>query len=174
MGPVSSRFEQKGKEHMGTDEPRTDGSNFPADSARHGAKSSRLSRRQALGTMSVAATAGAAAWAVPEILTAKPAAAAMSGGGGGDGDGNGGGDGDGNGGGKGHKGPKGSAPLAVVEPGTVFPIFGRGRDVAHSVEVGGAMVAGGWAFHRWQNRKAEGGAASIGEERTVGDIGDPA
>ena len=109
---------------------------------------------------------------------AKPAAAAMSGGGGGDGDGNGGGngggDGDGNGGGKGHKGPQGSAPLAVVEPGTVFPVFGRGRHVAQSVEVGGAMVAGGWAFHRWQNRKAEGGAASIGEERMVGDIGDPA
>ncbi len=39
-----------------------------------------FSRRQALGRMSAVATAGAAAWVVPEILTAKPAAGAtMSG-----------------------------------------------------------------------------------------------
>ena len=36
----------------------------------------RLSRRQAMGRMSAVATAGAAAWVVPEILTAKPAAGA--------------------------------------------------------------------------------------------------
>ena len=36
----------------------------------------RLSRRQAIGRMSVIATAGAAAWVVPEILTAKPAGGA--------------------------------------------------------------------------------------------------
>jgi hypothetical protein len=53
--------------------------------------------------MSAVATAGAAAWVVPEILTAKPAAGAtMSGpGNGGGGGGKGGGDGDGNGGGNG-------------------------------------------------------------------------
>ena len=36
----------------------------------------RFSRRQALGRMSAVAGAGAAAWVVPEILTAKPAAGA--------------------------------------------------------------------------------------------------
>ena len=36
----------------------------------------RLSRRQAMGRMSAVATAGAVAWVVPEILTAKPAAGA--------------------------------------------------------------------------------------------------
>src|SRR5580693_4319076 len=40
-----------------------------------------LSRRQALGRMSAVATAGAAAWVVPEILTAKPAAGATLSGG---------------------------------------------------------------------------------------------
>ena len=40
----------------------------------------RMSRRQAIGRMSAVAAAGAAAWVVPEILTAKPAAgAALSG-----------------------------------------------------------------------------------------------
>src|SRR5580704_9445571 len=35
-----------------------------------------FSRRQAMGRMSAVATAGAAAWVVPEIFTAKPAAGA--------------------------------------------------------------------------------------------------
>src|SRR5580692_10871465 len=35
-----------------------------------------MSRRQAMGRMSAVATAGAVAWVVPEILTAKPAAGA--------------------------------------------------------------------------------------------------
>ena len=35
---------------------------------------SRISRRQALGRMSAVAGAGAAAWVVPEIFMAKPAA----------------------------------------------------------------------------------------------------
>src|ERR1700721_2967253 len=42
---------------------------------------SGMSRRQALGRMTAVAGAGAAAWVVPEILTAKPAAGAnLSGG----------------------------------------------------------------------------------------------
>ena len=36
----------------------------------------RLSRRQAIGRIGAVATAGAAAWVVPEILTAKPASGA--------------------------------------------------------------------------------------------------
>ena len=39
-------------------------------------ETNRLSRRQAIGRMSVVATAGAAAWVVPEILTAKAAGGA--------------------------------------------------------------------------------------------------
>jgi hypothetical protein len=41
----------------------------------------RLSRRQALGRMSVVATAGAAVWLATAILTAKPAAGATLSGG---------------------------------------------------------------------------------------------
>ena len=58
---------------------------------------SRISRRQALGRISAVAGAGAAAWVVPEIFMAKPAAGtalsgpATSGGGGGGTGGSGGG-----------------------------------------------------------------------------------
>src|SRR5271167_3631993 len=70
---------------------------------------SRISRRQALGRISAVVGAGTAAWVVPEILTAKPAAGAVlsgpvtspggSGGGGGTGGGGTGGGGTGGGGG---------------------------------------------------------------------------
>ena len=98
----------------------------------------RLSRRQAIGRMSVFATAGAAAWVVPEILTAKAAGGATL-----------------------------SAPGVVTRPATVPGRRGTrvdsGLDPANSLaftglniqrdaEVGAALIAGGWALHHWASR----------------------
>jgi hypothetical protein len=128
-----------------------------------------LSRRQALGRMSVVATAGAVAWVVPEIMTAKPAAGASlsitprgGGGGGGGGD-----------------GPPGVAtpPGVSTTPGqpTSTPDSGAtttlgttsadapadlptgtlaftGVDLERDAEIGAALIAGGWAMHHWASR----------------------
>ena len=60
---------------MHSDNEQTDGAASPSGGR------ARFSRRQALGRMSAVAGAGAAAWVVPEILTAKPAAGATLSGG---------------------------------------------------------------------------------------------
>jgi hypothetical protein len=100
----------------------------------------RVSRRQAIGRMSVFATAGAAAWVVPEILTAKAAGGATL-----------------------------SAPGVVTRPATV-PAAGEppsnqggspasslaftGLNIQRDAEVGAALIAGGWALHHWASRAA--------------------
>ena len=105
----------------------------------------RLSRRQAIGRMSVLATAGAAVWVAPEILTAKPAGGATL-----------------------------SAPAVMTLPATVGGTLGgpdgvvsspatsssslistlasTGLDIQRDAEVGAALVAGGWAMHHWASR----------------------
>jgi hypothetical protein len=100
----------------------------------------RLSRRQAIGRMSVVATAGAAAWVVPEILTAKAAGGATL-----------------------------SAPVTgASSPGALAPestpagapaggspastLAFTGLNIQRDAEVGAALIAGGWAMHHWASR----------------------
>jgi hypothetical protein len=137
----------------------------------------RYSRRQALGRMSAVATAGAVAWVVPEILTAEPfAGASMSGGPGGgdsdddgDRDGNGKGDGDGDGGGKGHN-ASGSTNATALETAAILPSTPAG--IARDTEIGAAMVAGGWALHRWTSRGPTRALAETGEPDEAESPGD--
>lgn len=103
---------------------------------------SHLSRRQAIGRMSVFAAAGAAAWVAPEILTAKPAGGATL-----------------------------SAPAVVTGASTLNGTLGApvatvptpgttktntlaftGLNIQRDAEVGAALLAGGWAIHHWASR----------------------
>ena len=104
-----------------------------------------LSRRQALGHMSLFATAGAAAWAVPEILTARPAAGAtLSSPGvvtGPAPDGLG--------------APAGSTP-GSAKSGPAGPTLAfTGLNIQRDAEVGAALLVGGWAMHHWASRTAD-------------------
>jgi hypothetical protein len=103
-----------------------------------------LSRRQAIGHMSAVAAAGAVAWAVPEILTAKPAAgatlsnpiaagASTSG----------------STAAVGTNGPDGEATAAA---GTPTSLAFTGLNIQRDAEVGAALVAGGWAMQHWASR----------------------
>ena len=99
-----------------------------------------LSRRQAIGRMSAFATAGAAAWVVPEILTAKPAGgatlsfvttpsvateAATN-------------------------GPETAAKTSGGSPASALAY--TGLDIQRDAEIGAALIAGGWALHHWASR----------------------
>jgi hypothetical protein len=140
----------------------------------------RLSRRQAIGRMSAIASAGAAAWVAPEILTAKPAGGAtlsgptlLTGGS--------------------PPGPTptgtptgtppgpgadpattpdpslvtgastatatatgGSSPGHGADPATspVASLAFTGVDIQRDAEIGAALVAGGWALQHWASRTA--------------------
>src|SRR5580704_8756952 len=113
-----------------------------------------FSRRQALGRAGVLATAGAAAWVVPEILTAKPAAGATLSGGT-------------NGGGGGSTtsgstnpttnpsstGGSGSTPATLTSStspgGGGSSLAMTGLNIQRDAEIGAALIAGGWAMHHW-------------------------
>jgi hypothetical protein len=130
----------------------------------------RLSRRQALGRVSAVATAGAAAWVVPEILTAKPAAgASLSGTTGTTGTtGTGTGVSVGVGTSPGTTGGAGGASTGASVAGSPRSTDGSGSgsgassspsalaftglDIKRDAEVGAAMIAGGWAMHHWASR----------------------
>jgi len=101
---------------------------------------SRLSRRQAIGRMSVFATAGAAAWVAPEILTAMPAGGATL-----------------------------SAPVigastldgalgtpeatvSTPDPTKTNTLAFTGLNIQRDAEVGAALLASGWALHHWASR----------------------
>ena len=121
----------------------------------------RLSRRQAMGRMSAVATAGAVAWVVPEILTAKPAAgAALSnavGGGGSAGvstSASTGGTGAsvGASGTVGTNGPEGVTTAADTTAATPTSLAFTGLNIQRDAEVGAALVAGGWAMQHWASR----------------------
>jgi hypothetical protein len=121
--------------------------------------------------MSAVATAGAVAWVVPEILTAKPAAGAAlstpTGGGGG--------------GGvsttgvttpattasttsPGSSSPTSDATTASTGPGLAF----TGDNIQRDVEIGAALIAGGWAMHHWASRTPEPAAESAGRRDRSG------
>jgi hypothetical protein len=140
-----------------------------------------LTRRQALGRMSAVATAGAAAWVAPEILTAKPAGgASLSGLPNGGGPGGGGGSSTGPSTAPSTTGGTQTAPQATTTgTGNVSGVHmlpatpqlaNTGVDVARDAEIGVAMVAGGWALQRWASRppKPAPGCAVDG-----GDAGSP-
>jgi hypothetical protein len=94
--------------------------------------------------MSLFATAGASAWVVPEILTARPAGGATL------------------------SSPAvvtGPAPdglpgaPAASKPGTSSPagptLAFTGLNIQRDAEVGAALLAGGWALHHWASRTAD-------------------
>lgn len=104
----------------------------------------RVSRRQAMGRISTVVAAGAVAWAVPEILTAKPAAGATL------------------------SGPVGDALSTAASTANVVPdgpddgakpvpasassLAFTGLNIQRDAEVGAALVAGGWALQHWASR----------------------
>jgi hypothetical protein len=140
----------------------------------------RISRRQALGRISAVAGAGAAAWVVPEIFMAKPAAGtALSGpvtSGGGGGAGGSGGVGAGGSGGVGAGGTSdsggsgpvltgtttngpggtGTPPKVVTTVDTTKPpvesLAFTGLNLQRDAEIGAALIAGGWAMKYWASR----------------------
>ena len=100
----------------------------------------RYSRRQAMGRMSALATAGAAAWVVPEILTARPAGGATL------------------------SGPvTGASTITPASEPTFGPatkgpttkpnsLASTGIDLTSETVTGAALIAGGWALHHWASR----------------------
>jgi hypothetical protein len=125
----------------------------------------RMSRRQVVGRMSAVATAGAAAWVVPEILLAKPAAGAtLSGTGGSAGVSTGGSVGVSTSAGttsgdpttKGTdatgetNGAEGVTTAATTTPANSLAF--TGLNIARDAEVGAALIAGGWAMRHWASR----------------------
>jgi len=141
--------------------------------------------------MSAVAGAGAAAWVVPEILTAKPAAGAtLSGGNGGGGTGGNGGNGGtgGNGGSPGGvstspattspatTGTNGVTTAAVTSPATSpgKSLAFTGLDIKRDAEIGGALIAGGWAMQHWASRLPEPAADGPTEAHEAGSAGDSA
>jgi hypothetical protein len=108
--------------------------------------------------MSAVATAGAAAWVVPEILTAKPAVGATLSNGPGGGGGGGGGTTTGVVTSPATTSPSGtslSTPAVETAASTTAPattLANTGTDLQRDVAIGGALVAGGWALQHWASR----------------------
>jgi hypothetical protein len=121
---------------MGSDKLQGDASASPPTGNR-----TPLTRRQAIGRMSVFATAGAAAWVVPEILTARPAdgatlsgpvtgafaASAVA-------------------------APEVPAPAPAPKAGGSPSLAFTGLNIERDAQVGAALIAGGWAMHHWSSR----------------------
>jgi hypothetical protein len=138
-----------------------------------------ISRRQAMGRMTAVATAGAAAWVIPEILTATPAAgAALSG------TGSGGGGSVGVSGNVSTSASTGGSPAAGASVGasgsastdgpngvrsaadttaTAGPssLAFTGLNIERDAAVGAALVAGGWAMQHWASRLPRGAASGV-------------
>jgi hypothetical protein len=117
---------------------QSDGTDGDVEGSREIAETKRLSRRQALGRMSVVATAGAAAWVVPEILTARAAGGATlsvaSGPSSLDGS----------------SVPPDEAPVPHATPANRLAF--TGLNIQLDAELGAALIAGGWAMHHWASR----------------------
>ncbi|HEX4176686.1 MAG TPA: hypothetical protein VHY81_12280 [Acidimicrobiales bacterium] len=120
--------------------------------------------------MSVAASAGAAAWVVPEILTAKPAAGATM---------------------SGNHGTTGGTPSSpATSPsttggtgtgtgGTSSPSTSPGSlaftgiDIQRDAEIGAALIAGGWAMHHWASRTPKPAIDALTDAHEAGSQVDP-
>jgi hypothetical protein len=122
--------------------------------------------------MSVAASAGAAAWVVPEILTAKPAAGATLSGN------------------HGTTGGSSSSPATspssttggtgTVTGGTSSPSTSPGStlaftgiDIQRDAEIGAALIAGGWAMHHWASRTPKPAMDALTDAHEAGSQVDP-
>jgi hypothetical protein len=132
----------------------------------------RISRRQAMGRMSAVATAGAAAWVVPEILMAKPAAGAglssQPGTGGGS---TGVSTSPGTTGGIGST--NGAEGVTTAATGPANALAFTGLDIQRDAEIGAALVAGGWAMRRWASRTpkpAVEGSTGAHQPGSTGDL----
>jgi hypothetical protein len=127
-------------------EPRRDEASVASaagDGASDGEASPRFSRRQAIGRMSVVATAGVVAWVAPEILTAKPADGAVL---------------------SGAVTEPGVVAQLPASPSTASSdgpseaaalanaLAFTGLNLERDAAVGVALVAGGWAMHHWASR----------------------
>jgi hypothetical protein len=124
--------------------------------------------------MSVAATAGAAAWVVPEILTAKPAAGATLSGnhsGGGSSPSTSGSTTDGGSGSGSTPATLASADAPAGSPGT--PLAFTGVDIQRDAEIGAALIAGGWAMHHWASRTPKLATEAATETLEAGSQVDP-
>ena len=123
------------------------------------------------------ASAGAAAWVVPEILTAKPAAGATMSGNNSGGGGTTGGTpkpvttpaATGSTGSTGSNGGSGSTPATLTSstsPSGSGSLAQTGINIQRDAEIGAALIAGGWAMHHWASRgmpkPAAEGAAGAG------------
>ena len=125
--------------------------------------------------MSAVAGAGAAAWVVPEILTAKPAAGAgLSGvttspstGGATPTTGTNGTDGT-----NGTNGTGGVTTEATTTPGKSLAF--TGLNIQRDAEIGAALVAGGWAMQHWASRPPKVAADGPSEAHEAGSAGDSA
>ncbi len=139
----------------------------------------RLSRRRVIGRMSAMAGAGAVAWVVPEILTAKPAAGATlsgssSSGGGGTTSG-----GvttsastTGDPGANVTSGGDGANETSAVTAAATTPsktLAFTGLDITRDAEIGAALVAGGWAMQHWASRTPKLAADGRIEAGSAGD-----
>lgn len=138
----------------------------------------RFSRRQALGRMSVAAGAGAAAWVVPEILTAKPAAGATMSAINGTNNGSSPGTSAST---TGNTGPgtgtgSGSTPATLASkttPASTGTLAFTGVDIKRDAEMGAALIAGGWAMHHWASRTPKPAVEAATELPEAGSQADP-
>ena len=121
--------------------------------------------------MSAVATAGAAAWVVPEILTAKPAAGATMSGthGGTTGSTTG-----GAGGANPVTNPSSTTPAALTSStapgsgGAGGTLAMTGLNIQRDAEIGAALVAGGWAMHHWASRAPKPAAEGAGKVHEAG------
>ena len=123
------------------------GSAGPPDAgSRAGTSQPGMSRRAALGRISAGAALGTTAWVIPQILTAKPASGAPL------------------------SGPPATlagttgAPNFPVTtgtatdggaPSTLSNLATTGLDLQRDAEIGAAMIAVGWALHRWASRSPQ-------------------
>lgn len=136
--------------------------------------------------MSAVATAGAAAWVVPEILTAKPAAgASLSGSVGTSGTGfsagvstRAGTTDPGTGGSGSGSGDTGTGGVATGADATPSTLAFTGLDIKRDAEVGAALVAAGWAMQHWASRRpklapVQDGLAEVHDIREAGSPGAP-
>jgi hypothetical protein len=162
---------------------------MPEDHSREGVDPRRLNRRQVMSRAGAVATVGVAAWVVPEILVAKPGvagAAGLSGTPGGT-------TGNTGGGGATTSGavtdPTGSTSAAettdvattadkltatgetavTADATTSGSLASTGLDIQREVELGAALIAGGWALHHWSSRDRA-RVAREGPSRPLGAI----
>jgi hypothetical protein len=121
--------------------------------------------------MSVAATAGAAAWVVPEILTAKPSAGATPSGNSGTGGGTGPATSPSTTTGSGTGTGTGGTGAPTTSPGSTLAF--SGIDIQRDAEIGAGLVAGGWAMHHWASRTPKPAIEAVADAHEAGSQVDP-